>query len=206
MSSIYFTQIVLLINLSIYAQSDEKFIYVEKSIYTRQRLINNAADIFNIRPRVLATIILTERYLNSNWLDDELDFLLLQFGINASVGFCQIKYETANWIEHQLNWSRSNYYFGKEFTKIIALSKTKDELEQKLQNDSTNILYAAAFLAMNIRRWKESGIDISENLEVLGTLYSNGASRPNKIIKLNKFGLNAKTFYEDTSVLRWFDN
>ncbi|MBM4175978.1 MAG: hypothetical protein FJ213_07375 [Ignavibacteria bacterium] len=94
---------------------------------------------------------------------------------------------------------------GDECTKIIPLSKTKGELEEKLQNDSTNILYAAAFIGMNIKRWKDNGIDINENLMILGTLYSNGARRPSKEIKINKFGMNAKEFYNNKFILTKFE-
>jgi len=100
---------------------------------------------------------------------------------------------------------------GDECTKIIPLSKSRSELAKKLQNDSINILYAAAFLKMNIERWKsegsfgKEGIDISENVGILATLYSNGPRKPNTEIKVNKFGITAKNFYIRKNLLQWFE-
>jgi len=196
-----------------FSKSQQKKQYeVEMSILSRGNLIQNASKIFEINPRVLAVIIFTERYLNHNWLDDELDFLLLQFGLNASVGFCQIKFETADWIERQLNWSKSNYYLSEKVHKVIKVSKDRGELAQKLQNDSVNILYAAVFLKMNIERWKsegsfgKEGIDISENVGILGTLYSNGVRRSDANININKFGRKADEFYKSRNLLERFCN
>ncbi len=58
---------------------------------------------------------------------------------------------------------------------------------------------------MNIGRWKKEGIDISENIAILGTLYSNGARKPNNKMKPNNFGLKLDEFYYDKRVLKWFD-
>ncbi len=129
----------LVLNSPSYYQQN-KIYEVEKSVLQRKDYIRNTSKLFGINTRSLAVIIFTERYLNHKWLDDELDFLLLKVGLNASVGFCQIKFETADWIERQLNWSKSHYYLGKEITKIISLSKNREELINKLSNDSINIV------------------------------------------------------------------
>ncbi len=92
----------LVLNSPSYYQQN-KIYEVEKSVLQRKDYIRNASKLFGINTRSLAVIIFTERYLNHKWLDDELDFLLLKVGLNASVGFCQIKFETADWIERQLN-------------------------------------------------------------------------------------------------------
>lgn len=94
--------VFILILVTLAASQQKKQYEVEQSILSKQIHILNTPKIFKINPRVLAVIIFTERYLNHNWLDDELDFLLLKFGLNASVEFCQIKFETAEWSERQL--------------------------------------------------------------------------------------------------------
>ncbi len=193
--------IIIFFPLLLFSQ-DNKFLEREKQITDKIHFINDSCAKFNINPHILATIIFTEKYLNSNWLDDELDFILVKLGINASCGFCQIKPKTAEWIEEQLNHEESKYYLGKDITNLIKPSKNNTELIDKLANDSINILYASAFLAMNIKRWKDNGIDISNNIEILGTLYTNGARKPNNNMSINSFGKRAKEFYMDKNLLK----
>ncbi|MBM3712696.1 MAG: hypothetical protein FJW56_04565 [Actinobacteria bacterium] len=65
---------------------------------------------------------------------------------------------------------------------------------------------------MNIERWKsegsfgKEGIDISENVGILGTLYSNGVRRPDANININKFGRKADEFYKSRNLLERFCN
>ena len=102
--------------------------------------------------------------------------------------------KTAYWIELKLNNSTSEYYPGRKFSKILNVSSNPAEIINKLQNDSLNILYAAAYLRIIESRWKNAGHPIKNRPEILGTLYSTGLfyegeeRKPNANPKANKFG------------------
>jgi hypothetical protein len=189
-------------NTSTAFQRDKKLLSTEKDIYSRQRYIDNAAVKFNINPRILAVTIFTERYLNYTIIDKELDFVLLDFGINASVGFAQVKPKTAEWIEKELNTPTEKGYMGKSFSRLLHVSTT-GEIKAKLHSDSLNILYAAAYLAIFIKMWKQYGTDIHDNISLLATLYSHGYMDPHKL-KPNSFGIKAQEFYYSPNILSKF--
>ena len=171
----------------------------QEEIYSREKYIQNAAKSFNINPRVLAIIIFTERYLNYTYIDKELDFLLLDFGINASVGFAQVKLKTAEWVEKELNTTTEHGYLGKMYLSKLPISSL-EQIKIRLHSDSLNIMYAAAYLAIYIKMWKELGKDIHDNISVLATLYSHGYISPDKF-KVNSFGENAHKFYYSKVIL-----
>lgn len=182
-------------------QYDNKFITMQNDIYSRMNAIYSAANLFHIKPRILSVIIFTERYLNYTFLDDMLDFLILDFGINASMGFAQVKFNTAKWIEQQINSKSGKTYFGKEILKKIPLSKTNSELKSRLENDSLNILYAAGDLAVIIKRWKTAKQDIDIDVPILATLYSHGYMSPTHKFEINTFAKKAEEFYNSQNVL-----
>lgn len=174
---------------------------MQNDIYSRISSINSAANLFHIKTRILSVIIFTERYLNYSFLDNMMDFLLLDFGINASVGFAQVKFNTAKWIEQQINSKSGRAYFSKEILKKISLSKTNSELKSRLENDSLNILYAAGDLAVIIKRWKTFKQDIDDDIPILATLYSHGYMHPTHKVEINTFGKKAEEFYYSKNVL-----
>ena len=182
-------------------QYDNKFITMQNDIYSRMNAIYSAANLFHINPRILSVIIFTERYLNYSFLDNMMDFLLLDFGINASVGFAQVKFNTAKWIEQQINSKSGRTYFSKEILKKIPLSKTNSELKSRLENDSLNILYAAGDLAVIIKKWKSTKQDIDIDVPLLATLYSHGYMSPTHKVEINTFAKKAEEFYNSKNVL-----
>ena len=75
------------------------------------------------------------------------------------------------------------------------MSKSPKEIITKLQNDSLNILYAAAYIKIIQTRWQNDGFPIDDRADILGTLYSTGLfyrdgteRKPNKNPKSNWFG------------------
>jgi len=73
---------------------------------------------------------------------------------------------------------------------------------QKLENDSLNILYAAAFVRIAISYWDKSGFPIDNKADILGTLYSTGLFKrdgniriPNKNPKANEFGKRVEKYF-----------
>jgi hypothetical protein len=163
-------------------------------INERQSLFNAAAKRFDVNVKYLSTIVLVER-LNYDWSDAALDVILANAGRNSSVGFCQVKLKTAYWIEKQLNDSLSSFYPGKAYNNALQLSKSPEDLIQKLTNDSLNIHYAAAYLRIMQSYWEKAGFSINDCPDILGTLYSTGLfhrdgsiRNPNKNPKSNRFG------------------
>ena len=177
--------------------------YAEHPDTTKSRLQNNldliksAANSFDINWRTLAGIIYVERTSNVDWTDDALDNLLAVSGLNSSIGFCQVKMKTAYWIEVQLNDTTSNYFPGIKTSGQLLVSQSPDEIIYKLNNDSLNILYAAAYIKIIEEYWAKSGFKLQEKQAVVATLYSTGLfkrdgteRKPNDNPKINWFGKN----------------
>ncbi len=164
-------------------------------IQTKASLIKKAAKTFGVKKEYVAAIIFAERTLNFDWKDDALDIPMAETGYNSSIGFCQIKMKTAYWIEVQLSDPTSEFYPGRPYQKILPISKSPGEIIQKLQNDSLNILYAAAYIKIIQNYWQKAGFPIHNRPDILGTLYSTGFYKPNGEIrepnanpKANAFG------------------
>ena len=183
---------ILLIPVFIYGERPDTTL---RKIESNRDLIIGASRIFDISPRILASIIYTERTLNYTWEDRALDKILAEAGVNSSIGFSQIKLKTAYWIEVQLNEKSSKFFPGKKYKGKLKLSASPGEIIKKLDNDSLNIMYAAAYLRIIKSRWVRAGCPISGRAEILGTLYSTGIfkrdgseRKPNKNPKANEFG------------------
>ncbi|MDE3057973.1 MAG: hypothetical protein KGJ59_08450 [Bacteroidota bacterium] len=128
----------------------------------------------------------------------------------GSVGFAQIKVTTAFWIEKEIHNPQSLYYLGSDVERRFPRSTSRSELIHRLLNDSTNILYCCAYLAMIQQRWEKAGAFLSEQNKtgIIATLYSLGVIRfdgtertPHPNPQMNHFGETAQRFY-DGFVLR----
>ena len=157
-----------------------------------------ASTTFNIDIKTLESIVFVERTMNFDWKDDALDIPLAESGYNSSIGFCQVKMKTAYWIELQLADLSSEFYPGKSYQNILPISKSFREIIKKLQNDSLNIHYAAAYIRIIQTYWQKAGFPIAERPDIIGTLYSTGLynskgeiRKPNNNPKANTFGKRA---------------
>jgi len=172
-------------------------------IQEHKTLIESASKYFEINPKYLSAIIYVERTLNYDWEDDALDVPLAEGGFNSSIGFCQVKMKTAYWIEVQLNDSKSSYFPGKKYTGYIKMSKSPEEIIKKLQNDSLNIYYAAAYIKIMQNRWSKVNYSLDNKPEILGTLYSTGLfhadgteRKPKNNPEANSFGKKVLEAYQ----------
>lgn len=170
-----------------------------KKINERKELINSASEKFGINSLYLSAIIYTERTKNYDWTDEVFDELIARAGQNSSMGFCQVKIKTAYFIEKQLNDPVSNFYCGKEYEGILTISANPFVLIEKLNNDSLNILYAAAYLKIIENYWGKRGFSIKEKPEILGSLYQLGLFHPSGKVREphfnpqpNEFGVMVK--------------
>lgn len=180
------------------------FVFSENSISTtaiiesNSNYFNETAIIFDINPAFLKSIVYVERTLNYDWSDKIFDVFFAQSGRNSSIGFCQVKLKTAYWIEKQLNDSTSNFFPGEKYYKKLTISNSSQEIINKLNNDSLNILYAGAYIRIIQSLWKKSGFPINDRVDILATLYSTGLfqsdgslRKPHKNPKANYFGKKA---------------
>ncbi len=206
--------VILLFTTSALAANNEERVLNE--IAEHQQLIRNSANAFGISPRLVASVIYAERFLNYNLEDDWLDGLFAESGYNSSVGFAQIKVTTAFWIEKEIHNPNSLYYLGDDVKSKFPRSTSRPELIHRLFNDSINILYCCAYAAMIEQRWEKAptgfstGAFLSDRNKtgIIATLYSLGTIRfdgteriPHSNPQMSHFGKTAQRFY-DGFVLR----
>ena len=109
---------------------------IDYLIGSNSNLIRENCRLFNINPRVYASILYGELINNyDEW--DRFDSFRARIGMDPSVGFAQIKVSTFMWIED--NYANEQY---------ISKSNSKDELINKMLNDSINILYSAFYVRL----------------------------------------------------------
>ncbi len=168
--------------------------------------IKSSSELFNISPRLLASIIYAEHKLNYKVGEKTIDYILAKSGYNSSLGVCQIKVNTAIWIEENINNPESRFYLGEKYKNIINLSKTRDEVVEKLNLPEINILYASCYIAMIKKLWDEelnSFLLKDKRTGIIATLYSLGLidnkgyiRQPHNNAKMNNLGLLAQEFFD----------
>lgn len=160
--------------------SIQTVLYAEHSDTTLTKLeeqranIEYAAKSFDINSDYLRAIIYVERTNNYNWQDEYFDDYLAKKGQNSSIGFCQVKMKTAYWIEYQLKDSLSEFYPGKDYRDIFQISQSPPEIIDKLNDDKTNLLYAAAYLRIIQSYWEKAGFSIDDRVDIIATIFSYG--------------------------------
>jgi hypothetical protein len=149
-----------------------------KKIKDNYLYITSAAEYFMVNPLILAAIIYTERTLNYDWTDEVFDIALAKLGLNSSIAFCQIKIKTAFFVEIQIADSNRVYFPGFKFCSSIKISRSVEELIDKLTVDSINIFYAAAYLRIIQSYWQRNGLFMDNYPEIIGSLYQVGLFYP----------------------------
>ena len=179
-----------------------------------QRIKKNASNIisagkkFGVNPSILAATIYAEQVLNVNYTEGVEDFTQAVLGMDCSVGISQVristakKVEDAGYIEKTYQTEMTAYLFTNPFTGNAVYStdviSRESNVYDKLINDNTNILYAAAYLALIQDKWKGVYPEIDGRTAVLATLYNigeNGTKGPNSNPGTNEFGKFAKKNY-----------
>jgi hypothetical protein len=146
-----------------------------------------------------------------NLLDEVLDVAVARQGRDNSIGFTQIKVSaTRSVCEMALNPSNP-YYLGPTIKYLIPCTTNRDSLLTQLLDPRTNLVYATAYSAMILSRWKTAGYDISTKPEIFATLYnlgpfrSDGSERiPHSEPKPSSFGERAAEFYYSTLLIDEF--
>jgi hypothetical protein len=193
------------------------FIFTEEKEKTLEILKNHSpiiistSETFNISSRLLASVIYADRRMNYNLLDNALDKSIAMKGRDNSIGIAQVKVSTANWIERQIHNPNSAYYLGEEFERLIPNFSSREETINNLSDSVLNLTYASAYISMIIKRWKNSGFDISDKIEIVATLYNLGSMKRNGAERLphnnpspNEYGIAALYFYESDLLISVF--
>lgn len=163
--------ITIFLSSKLYAENPDSTLH---KIKMHDEEILKASEVMDIDPCILKAVIYTERTMNYDWEDETFDNVLARSGLNSSLGFCQVKLKTAYWIERQVNDPKSIFYPGDRYKGILSVSKSPEEIISRLNSDSKNILYAAAYIKIMLNRWKMSGFPIDNRPEIIGTLYFAG--------------------------------
>jgi hypothetical protein len=129
-------------------------------IINNENYIKKYCKEFNIPIDVFKSVILAELELNYNYYD-ELDEFRARIGLNPSIGVCQIKISTCQWIEQ----NSTNI--------LITKSTSLDDLIDKMILPKYNILYACNYLNIINERYYEC-FNKFPNLKILASYYGCG--------------------------------
>ena len=169
---------------------------------THSREINHAAEAFHVPARLLAAAIYADRRMHYNLLDQSLDMVIARQGRNNSIGVAQIRVSTGLWVCRVLADTSSPYHLDAVTRTGIPCSGDRDMIIEYLSDPPTNLMYAAAYSAMILKRWRGAGIDISDRVEVFATLFNLGPFRsdgtertPHLAPRSSEYGYVAQDFY-----------
>lgn len=165
---------------------------VAASITKDQNIINKAASVAKIEPRLIVSSLMVEQ-LRLFYSQRELykkyfePLKILANSNKISLGVMSIKEETATAVENHLKDPNSPYYLGPELANVLDYpSDTEDISAARYQRLTKydhyyNYLYGALYLKQMLTQWQKAGYDISRRPEILGTLFNVGfpQSKPN---------------------------
>ncbi len=207
--------------------NDEEWQTIKEAIIKDREIINEAAAVAHIEPRLVVASAIVEqvRLFHSQRALYKQYFEPLKILGNAtkiSLGVMGIKEATAIQIEEHLKDSLSPYYLGKDYEAILnfASDDPASERFQRLTNNQNHYysyLYGALYLKQMMSQWQQSGFDIQYRPEIVGTLFNVGfpQSHPNSHPKVGgsditvgdakySFGSLAYEFYYSGELLEEF--
>ena len=100
-----------------------------------------------------------------------------------SLGVSGIKQETAKKIEEYAQNPNSQFYPGESYSALIQYDpgvNQDDELFNRLTNEKDHYfsyLYTAIFIKEILSQWERAGYDISDNPEIVSTIFNIGFSK-----------------------------
>ncbi len=153
-------------------------------------LIDSAAKVTNVEPRLIVSVLLGEqmRLFNSTremYKKVISPLKILSVESKFSLGVTGIKEETAIKVERFLNDSLSPYFLGNHYRHLLDFRTTDPSKERfnrlvDYRNHYYSYLYAAIIMRQVREQWRKAGYDISERPEILATLFNVGfeSSKP----------------------------
>lgn len=164
---------------------------VKDSILKDETVIKKAADMAGIEPRIIVSNLMVEQ-LRLFYSQRELykkffePLKILANSYKISWGVMAIKEETAIKIENNLKDQSSDYYLGKSYEHLLdypeGTNVAKERFNRLTSNDHYwNYLYGALYIKQIMTQWKSAGFDLTNRMEIVGTLFNVGfpQSRPN---------------------------
>jgi hypothetical protein len=155
-------------------------------------LINRVAAETDVSPRLIATVIVpeqirfftAEREVFKRYFEP---LKILGSLSKFSLGVSGIKQETAEKIERFANDETSLFYPGKNYADLIAYPEEPiDDRDALLFNRLTDekdhyysYLYTALFIKEIIAQWRRAGYDLTNEPEVIATLFNLGFDSSN---------------------------
>jgi len=149
------------------AESEKR---AEKVIKNNKQNILDAAHEYNVNPGILASAIYTEQANNVSWKDYYID-PLAAFALDVSLGVSQVRISTAMMLEDRGYMKKTEY---KEWHGNNDINSRRSAIAKKLQDDKTNIRYAAAYMKCIIDIWKSVYPEIDNQAAIMATLYNMG--------------------------------
>lgn len=164
---------------------------VAASITKDKNIINQAASVAKIEPRLIVSSLMVEQ-LRLFYSQRELykkyfePLKILANSNKISLGVMAIKEETATAVENHLRDPSSPYYLGPELAHVLDYPADADVAKVRYDrltayNHYYNYLYGALYLKQMLNQWERAGFNISHRPEIVGTLFNVGfpQSKPN---------------------------
>lgn len=164
---------------------------VAASITKDKDIINRAAAVVKIEPRLIVSNLMVEQlrlfYSQRELYQKYFEPLKILANANKiSLGVMAIKEETATAVEAHLRDPTSPYYLGPELASILDYPADADvpALRYSRLTDFGhyyNYLYGALYLKQMLTQWEKAGFNIAHRPEIVGTLFNVGfpQSKPN---------------------------
>ncbi|TSC56631.1 MAG: Uncharacterized protein G01um101418_255 [Parcubacteria group bacterium Gr01-1014_18] len=172
-------------------------------IKTFSQIIIDIAREYRIDPVIVASVIYQEQSINVNFVDTLTDYVGGLAYLNTSVGIGQIRVKTAENLEK----------LYPELRPLVIDNNSVDSnilRVTRLLEPSLNIRFVAAKIKFSQERWKQSGFDISDKSDILGTLYNlediANPILPNEAPEANDFGLGVENNYQKVRKLLGYEN
>jgi len=148
------------------------------------KLLDSVGKITGIEPRLIVAMVSAEqiRLFDNNreaykkWIGP---LKILSVQSKFSWGVTGIKPETAMKIEKFLKSDTSVFYLGEKYSNMLDFKTADHEKERfdrltDFHNHFYSYLYAALNIRMIIEQWKRAGYDITQQPEILATLFNLG--------------------------------
>ena len=176
--------------------------YYESKAY--EKIKKNSVDIllyswyYEVDPNIVAGAIFVEQYYNYDWVDVLTDWIAFYGVIDMSVGLGQIRLSTAKFLEEKGYVPKTSAEEGGWNIPFIGFVHGTETMarEKRLENDSWNIIYAAAYIRALSDIWREDFPEIDSRPDILGSLYNLGHEKsPRNNPEPNWFGEKVDYFY-----------
>lgn len=149
-------------------------------------ILQRVSDETGVSPRLIAAVVVPEqiRFFTSNREVFKRYFeplKILGSLSKFSLGVSGIKQDTAKATEQNALDTNSEFYPGAAYAPLLAYDNSVSDTDEELYNRLTNekdhyysYLYTALFIKEILAQWQKAGYDISNEPEIVATLFNLG--------------------------------